>query len=113
MSDDNEFPESSDFLRDARRDFRQFYVTATPQDAGLMDGLVMTHAALVVGMNTIREGLDRETLAELEQACIAAEQKFSELREKVRACPTFNELIAAERAQIERMAFDVKPPIGG
>jgi hypothetical protein len=32
------------------------------------------------------------------------------LREAVRACPTFNALIAAERAQIERDVFEIKPP---
>ena len=63
-------------------------------------------------MNTVREGLDGEIRAEFEQACIAAEQRFSELREEVRTCPTFHELIAAERLPIDSVVFDVRPPIG-
>ena len=105
-----DFPDARDFLADARRDFRQFYATATPTDAGLMDGLVMAHVAVVVGLNTPRDGLVSDDRFEVERACNFAEQKFSELREAVRTCPTFRALIAAERAQIERDVFEVRPP---
>lgn len=38
------------------------------------------------------------------------DQLFASLRERVRECPTFATLIAAERAQIERSVFDVRLP---
>jgi hypothetical protein len=104
----SDFPSSADFLADARRDFPEFYRLATPADTGLMDGLVIMHAALVVGLNTSREGLDTGDRREVERATQEAEQQFTGLRERVRACPTFQRISDGERNAIERIAFKVR-----
>lgn len=106
------FPSRDDFLADARRDFQEFYATATVQDKCRMDGLVMAHAALVVGMNTPRDGLNRASRAALERECIEAEQVFTQLREAVRACPSYAKASDGERCAIEKFALRVQMPPG-
>ncbi len=106
----DDFPSSADFLADARRDFPEFYRLATAADKGLMDGLVVMHAALVVGLNTNREGLDSVDRREVERATQEAEQQFTRLRERVRACPTFERISDGERFTIEHVAFKVRVP---
>ncbi len=110
MPDDPEFPTASDFLADARHDFPQFYAMATTADKMLMDAVVMMHAALVVGMNTPRAGLNAKGRVDHERACIDAEQEFSRMRAAVRACPTFQRVSDAERFAIETVAFRVPVP---
>lgn len=95
-------------LETARENFAPFYATATPADEGLMDALVMAHAELVVGINSPREWVAPIIRDELERATDASERIFTELREKVRGCPAFVALTAAERAQIERCIFTVQ-----
>ena len=41
-------PGSEALLRDARKDFPAFYAPATPEDAHVMDGLILGHAAMAV-----------------------------------------------------------------
>jgi hypothetical protein len=100
-------PAARDFLADARHDFPQFYATATPTDQRLLDGLIIAHAALVIGMNVPRQICAPDVRGELERATDRSERAFTKLREIVRACPTFQNLIAAERAEIERDVFTV------
>jgi hypothetical protein len=107
-----DFSQGRDFLADARQVFRQFYLTASPRDGALLDGLVMAHAALSTGMNLSRVGLRESDHRDLERACVQAEQKFSELREMVRTCPTFARIDDVEQARIERKLFEVRSPLG-
>ncbi len=109
MSEDNKLPRPRDILANARRDFPQFYATSTPMDQRLLDGLIIAHAALVIGMNVPRECCVPVVRRELERVTDESERAFTRLRETVRACPTFKVLIAAERTQIERDVFDVRP----
>lgn len=104
------FPAIDSFLVTARRDFAGFYRIATPRDTTLMDGLVGTHAGLVVGINMPRKHLDPESRALLERECDKTERVFTTLREAVRACPTFKALSVGEQLMIERVIFDVRPP---
>ncbi len=110
---DMDFPTARDFLGDARRDFREFYLLATPEDEGLLDGLVMAHAALVVGINTPRENVAPVIRHELEKTADSVERLFTDLREAVRDCPTFQRVSGGERFAIEKMALQVRMPGSG
>jgi hypothetical protein len=106
-----DLPTSSDFLGDARRDFPQFYATATAFDEMLLDNLVRAHAALVVGTNTPRKFIAPQILARLERQTDVVERVFTDLREMVRSCPTFRALPVDEQLHIEHVIFDVRPPL--
>ena len=115
MSDDIEFPDPCSpafkhgLLQDARKDFAVFYRTATAIDASLMDCLEMAPAALVPVFNLPRENLPPLIRTELERATSANEQFFTELRERVRACPTFQALRVENQLLIEWGVFKVAP----
>jgi hypothetical protein len=110
MSDDHDFPGRNDFLADARLDFREFYLLASAEDELLMDGLVMLHAALVVGLNTPRDFVPPVVRDGVERTCDKVEKSFTEFREAVRACPTFQRVSDGERSAIEKVAFAVRVP---
>ena len=118
MSDDIEFPDPCSpafkhgLLQDARTDFAIFYKTASAIDASLMDCLEMAHAALVPVFNLPRENLPPLIRTELERATSANEQFFTELRERVRACPTFQALHVEDQLLIKWGVFQVKPTLG-
>jgi hypothetical protein len=103
----DDFPDPQDFLADARRDFAEFYLLAPHEDALLMDGLVMAHAALVVGINAPREYVAPVMRDGLERTCDATERVFTGFREAVRACPTFQRVSDGERFAIEKIVFRV------
>lgn len=100
-------------LATARRDFSSFYASATPRDMALIDALVWAHATLVVAINAPRENLPDEIRTELERTTNSNEQFFTDLREEVRVCATFNALGDADQIAIERVLFNVKPPLFG
>lgn len=106
----DDFPAFSDLLGDARHDFKEYYATASVADARLMDGLVMTHAALVVAMNTPREGLSAEDRRKLEQVAMQAEQEFTRFRVGVQASPTYQRVSEGERWAIETTLCQVTVP---
>lgn len=92
-------------LAEIRRDFRHFYATATPADARLLDQLILTQGALVLGFSVPRECCPPELRRKLERSTDEMERAFTKLREAVRACPTFAALNEAGRQQIERDVF--------
>jgi predicted oxidoreductase len=96
-------------IRDARADFEHFYRTSSTADSSMMDDLILTHACFAKLMNAPRHHIPPAIRAHLEKSCDSVEQVFTHLRELVRACPTFAGLSAAERAQIEREVFAVRP----
>jgi hypothetical protein len=93
----------------ARRDFHGFYVTATPEDVGLMNALVVTHAVFLHGINTPREQLQPVIRRVLERTCDATERVFTGLRENVRCCSSFQSLPLADQMRIARLVFDLHP----
>lgn len=99
-----------DLLANVRRAFPNYYAHATAHDMGLLDGLVLAHAGLVVGMNAPRTGVPAALRADLEQKTNHAEMIFTELRERVRASATFTSRPEHERNEIERTLFAVRVP---
>ena len=93
----------------ARRDFHSFYATASPEDVGLMNALVVVHGVFLRGVNTPRENLSRVIREVLERTCDATERVFTDLRENVRGCPSFQSLPLADQIRIARLVFDVHP----
>ena len=93
----------------ARRDFHGFYATASPEDVGLMNALVVTHAVFLRGVNTPREHLAPIIRDLLERTCDATERVFTGLRENVRCCSSFQNLPLADQMRIARLVFDVHP----
>lgn len=110
QEDNDELFTPHELLADARRDFAGYYESATPADAMLLDGLVMAHAALVVGYNSLVTETDPGIRGELERNCVKAEQVFSGFRERVRRCPTFSALSPGEQVAIHRVVFTVQVP---
>jgi hypothetical protein len=96
-------------LQEVRDELTRFYSTALPVDAELMSVLLIAHVALVVTMNAPRACLPPKLRHWLERSSDTVDQLFAELRERVRVCPTFASLTAAERAQIEHVVFEVRP----
>lgn len=103
-------PSSADLLAEARRDLPAFYAHASPDDAALMDALVTTHAAVVAGHAIPREPLPGVVRLGVEKTTAAITKSFADLRAAVRACPSYRSLDASGRAEIERIAFEVKVP---
>jgi hypothetical protein len=96
-------------LEVARQDFPSYYARSTPRDKVLMDSLVLI-TALVVRINADRAAMDPgSTRHELEETCNAAQRAFSDLREKVRACPALATLPMVERWKIESAIFERAP----
>jgi len=93
----------------ARRDFHSFYATASPEDVGLMNALVIIHAVFLRGVNTPRENLTPIIRDVLERTCDATERVFTDLRENVRSCPSFQSLPLADQMRIARLVFNVHP----
>jgi hypothetical protein len=93
----DDFPEPQDLLADARRDFAELYLVASHEDAMLMDGLVMAHAALVVGINAPRECVAPVMRDGLERTCDAAGGACSRVSD-------------GERFAIEKVVFGVRVP---
>lgn len=77
-----------------------------------MDGLVLAHAAIVVGINAPREEVGPGLRAEVEWKTNEAERVFTDLREAVRRSPTFRTLSVGEQLAIERVLFTVSPQLG-
>jgi hypothetical protein len=97
----------------ARREFTAFYSAATPRDAVMLDALVLAHAALVFAMNMPRSHLPPWLRTEIERATNGNEDLFTELRNEVEACATFEQLGDEEQGRVRRVLFDVKPPLFG
>jgi len=90
-------------LRDARKDFAQFYRTATADDTIAMDALVVAEAAMVAGVQATG-GVGPPAASDPQESTgRKGSQQTAELRERVRNCPTFAALISAEKAEIERV----------
>lgn len=104
------FPDRTELLADARRAFREFYATASVTEEWALDALVMAHAALVIGLNTPRQGLDAEERNELERATETAEQEFSRMRDIVRDCPAYRRISEEERAALEALICTIQVP---
>lgn len=96
-----------ELLAAARQDFPGFYRTATTDDKRLMDGLVLAHVALRVGIIAPRDGVQQPLRAALEKTTDVTERLFTNLREAVRASPTFTSLSVGEQLHIERVIFQV------
>ena len=109
-SDPSSEEHKRELLAAARQDFPAFYRAATPDDKMRMDGLVMAHVALRVGLVANRDGLHGPFRDALEKVTDMAEREFTKAREAVRACPTFTALSAGEQLHIELVIFEVKPP---
>jgi hypothetical protein len=94
-------------LRSARIDFASFYCAASTMDEELMDALIFAYAALTYFINAPRLHIRDAVRRQLERDTTAREQFFTELREKVRASPTFAGLEETDRTKIERLIFEV------
>ncbi len=98
-----------ELLRAARVEFAEFYRTASPYDTILLDGLVMTRAALAVGFMTPRTGLTGPLRGALERVSAKTEQVFTDFRENVRTSATFSALSPAEQQRLQHTLFDIPP----
>jgi hypothetical protein len=95
-------------LEDARSDFAPFYNTASEVDAHLIDALVLTRAVLQYAMDTPRKFSDPALRAKLERFDYHTEQLFTNLRERVRECPTFAALCAVDQARLVQKLFELR-----
>jgi Arc/MetJ family transcription regulator len=102
----------AELLRTAREAFPGFYAAATPRDTAVMDALVVAHVALMIAINAPREFVAAVLRTELERMTNAHEQMFSELRELLRASPTFARLSIGEQLAIERAMLSCAPVTG-
>ena len=100
-------------MEQARHDLPGFYAAARPLDIAVMDALVMARAALMIAINAPREDVAPAIRIELERATNANEQFFTDLRETVRATPTFAALSEKEQLRIERLVFSVAASVSG
>jgi len=105
-----DFPGPRDPLAEARKSYVQFYLLASLEDEQLLDLLVITRAALLPIMNTPRDYVPPVIRDGVEKTTDATERVFTELREAVRACATFQRISDDERCAIEKVAFQVKAP---
>lgn len=109
--DDPGSPENMhELLKASRRNFPGFYLTASEQDAGLLDGLVLAHVALATGINAPLEFVAPVIREQVERTTDATERVFMDFREAVRACPTFARVSIGEQIQIVRVLLNVSPP---
>ena len=98
---------NSALIEAARREFESFYATASPEDVGWMDALVVTHTVLLKCINTPRENLPPILRRVLERTCDATERVYTDLRENVRLCASFARLSAEEQMRIAQLVFEV------
>ena len=110
--DDLQFPDRNDLLIAARQDFPSFYLSASAWDEMLMDNLVLARAALLIGTNFPRDYVAPVDRDDLERKTDQGERHFLEMREAVRACPTFALLPKADQLPIMIGVFQVKPLAG-
>ncbi len=101
----------ADMLREARSAFYDFYLTASPQDAHLMDAVVLGHAAMVVLLNAPREHVAPQVRRPLERVADGVDQLFAASREALRACETFRAVDQQTRDDIESMLLTIRPPV--
>jgi hypothetical protein len=66
-----------ELLEAARREFPRFYEIALTEEKMVLDGLVLAHAALVVGINAPRGDLEPQLRAAVERATNHAEHVFT------------------------------------
>ena len=106
---DSKLPFSpAELTESARRDFAAFYAVAAEHEAQMMDSLVLTLAAVTIGVNTPRAGVDGNTRRALEKTTDQTELLFMQLCDAVRGCQAFKALLPREQALIERVAMTVK-----
>lgn len=70
-----------------------------------MDALIACRVGLLLGLNTPRQCSDELLLAKLEKATALSEQKFCELRDRLRSCEAFRKLSDCQRRTIEVALF--------
>lgn len=99
-----ELPEESrQLLRDARRNFPSYYAAATPEEAELMNKLVLGYAAYDATVNFKREGRPEKLLRHVAKLSFEVEQLFAHFREAVRKSAVYR--TSGEQEKIWAMLF--------
>ena len=73
----------------------------------MFDSLVLALAAITIGVNTSRAGVDQATRQALEKTTDQTEVLFMQLCDAVRECRAFKCLPPHEQTRIERVAMTV------